>query len=206
MPCVIFRNLWVDWYVPVVLSDLDARRCLGVAVKSRRLAVLPSARWFRPLVLTLVLVLVGSVTFGGARVRLPGLVDASHVVTPKQRSGSAKGRAHAVAASVTAAKPDGKKRVPKRPKNALPLETAYRPVPASAKTGFNAKKAPVRRAPAHQPPKVRGFDAKSSREVPAQHAGTSPARSAAATPTPATPTGTPTPTTAATSSTPPTTS
>ncbi|MGI8333638.1 LamG-like jellyroll fold domain-containing protein [Actinomadura scrupuli] len=115
------------------------------------------------------LALVAGALLGGGVPVPPSLMSRAKVVTPKQRSGTAKGRPHLVSSKQTTAKGDGKKRLPKRPKNAPPLEQPYKPQ-VVAKTSAKRPAPPnrVKVMPEREPAKVTGFDPQKSVEDPGQ--------------------------------------
>jgi hypothetical protein len=118
--------------------------------------------------------LVASVGLDGAEPMRTAPSAAGHVTTPKQRGGTAAGRPHQVSAAQTAAKPatgpHGTRARPKRPKGAVPLARAYTPKP-SAGTGPRPPAPPagarVRTVAEPARPKIVGFGAATSHEVPA---------------------------------------
>lgn len=123
-------------------------------------------------VLTALSLVMGALLGGGSPLP-PSLSTARDVVTPKQRTGSAKGRSHAASAQQTTAKGDGTRRVPRRPKGAPPLEQPFTPrvvTKTAAKRPRppeSAKGSQVRTA-SRAEPEVKGFDPKASVEDPAQ--------------------------------------
>ncbi|HEU5158949.1 MAG TPA: DNRLRE domain-containing protein, partial [Streptosporangiaceae bacterium] len=129
----------------------------------------------RVVALAAAFVLLASVALDGAAPLGTSPSGGARVVTPKQQSGSAAGRAHQVPAARTAAKPAmgprDKRSRPKRPKGAVPLAHDYAPR-SSAGTAPKPPPPPagarVRTVAEPAPPKVVGFDAATSEEVPAE--------------------------------------
>jgi hypothetical protein len=133
------------------------------------------SRTARAVALLAAFALLASVALDGAAPVQTSPAGGARAVTPRQQSGSAAGRAHQVPAAQTAAKPamgpHGRADRPRRPKGAVPLAHDYTPK-SSAGTGAKPPPPPasarVRTVPEPAPPKVTGFDADTSQEVPAE--------------------------------------
>ncbi len=132
------------------------------------------SRSFRLLALLLVLALGLGLGLGGSNGAGPVLVIAGQatVHTPRQAHGTAAGRPHAVAASATEVKISSGRRHARNvrlPKGVLgPDVVNFRPR-SSATSGLRVPSQPTpprRVLPPHHPPKITGFDARTSRLLP----------------------------------------
>jgi hypothetical protein len=124
----------------------------------------------RMVAVCVVLALVASLTAGGSPV-IPSLVAVGKVDTPKQRAGTARGKAHLFPTGTTSAKSDRKKQMSRRPKGAPPLERPFTPkvvAKTKAKRPRPPKSAALKLMPKREPVKVTGFDPEKSVEDPAQ--------------------------------------
>ncbi|RAY16690.1 hypothetical protein DPM19_00440 [Actinomadura craniellae] len=105
---------------------------------------------------------------GGGTPSMPSLMNRADVVTPDQQAGTAKGRSHRATARQTTAGSDGRRVMPKPPKDVLPLDGKHTPKVVTDTAAQRPAPPALKRMPEPEPPKITGFDEQKSQEDPAQ--------------------------------------